>query len=77
MTAQPHSLRLLFANLEDLFTQSIAVARRIAGAGRTMRPFLAKREIGAQHLDVRFAKGVRYRYQKRGIAIRSRAVCEK
>ncbi len=42
-----------------------------------MRPCLAKRKIVAQHFYVRFAESIRYRYQKGGITIRSRAVGEK
>ena len=77
MTAQPYTLRLLVANLEDLFAQSLPVSRRIARPRRAIRPFLAKREIVAQHLDVRCVKSVLQRYQKWRIPIRSSAVREK
>jgi hypothetical protein len=75
MTTQPDTLRLLFADLEDLFAEALAVACRVTGPRGTMRPLLTKRKIITERLDVGFVKSFRYRYQKWGVAVRSRAVC--
>ena len=75
MTTQPDTLRLLFAELEDLFTEALAVARRVTRPGGTMRPLLTKCKIITERLDVGFAKSFFDRYQKWGIAVRSGAVC--
>jgi len=56
VTANPDSLWLLFADLENLFAKAFAVVHRIAGPRRSMRPLQAKRKIDAKHFNIRLAE---------------------
>lgn len=45
MSAEPDLIGLLLAKFHDLFTKTLAIARRVTGAGRTVRAILSKGKI--------------------------------
>ena len=76
MAAQPQMVGFSVSHFQKFRSQALAISRCIAGAGRTVRPLLPKRQIVTHDPDPLFAKSRSQSDQERSVAVRSRAVSE-